>query len=87
MIAGFKRWHFSNADSVEAPSGADELVLASVGGDSGGKAPAPHLPAPSFLPKWPLSAPALSILGRHCLRLCIIFSQPASFYGNREIER
>lgn len=82
-MAGFKRWRFSNADSVVAPNGANELVLASVGGDDGVKAPAPHLPTPSFLLEWPLSAPALSILGRHCLHLCIIFSRPASFYGNR----
>lgn len=40
-----------------------ELVPAS-GGDDSVQAPAPHLPAPSFLPEWPLSAPALSILGR-----------------------
>lgn len=79
MIAGFTRWRFSKADSVVAPNGANELVPASVGGDDSVQAPAPHLPALSFLPEWPLSAPALSILGRHCLLLCIIFFTAGQF--------
>lgn len=64
MIAGFTRWRFSKADSVVAPNGAKNLCQHLFGGDDGVQAPAPHLPAPSFLPEWPLSAPALSILGR-----------------------
>lgn len=85
MIAGLKRWRFSKADSVVAPNGAKNLCQHLFGGDDGVQAPAPHLPALSFLPEWPLSAPALSILGSRCLRLCIIFfhSRPVSMATDR----
>lgn len=79
MVADFRRWHFSSADSVAAQNPADILVLRFVGSDDGGKTPGPHLPAPSFLPGWHLPAPTPSILGRHFLHLCIIFqSWPVS---------
>lgn len=69
---------FSDADSVVA------LPLTSIGGEDGGGRPPPTCPHPAFLPDWHLSAPVLSILGRHCFHLCIIFqSRPVSMATDR----
>lgn len=84
MVADFKRWQLSNANSVVAQNRANKPVLTSVGGNDGAKALAPLLPAPFFRPEWHLSDPVLSILGRHYLCLCIIFqSQPVSMATDR----
>lgn len=40
MVADFKTWQFSNADSVVAQNRANKPVLTSVGGDDGGPPPA-----------------------------------------------